>query len=135
MASTSEQGLSQWGPSEHGLRLGLRAEPRESDRGTDVVAVVINESEEPHYLGGDFDLLVRSRDGRRSVVGGPRSGERIPITPGDEFEFASWRLSEETIEPGSYVCVLIYHPEKGSPVQSGEVAVSVESTASSETTP
>lgn len=133
MASASEQELWRWGPTEHGLRVGLRAESREGDHGTDVVAAVVNESDDAHYLGGDFDLLIRSLDGQPNIVGGPRSGEAIPITPGEELEFASWRLSEDTLEPGTYVCVLIYRPEKGPPVQSGEVAVSVESTSPSET--
>jgi hypothetical protein len=115
--------LLQWGHMESGLRLGLRATKPIAGGGVDVVAAVENKSDQPHFFGGDFSLQI---DGQPDIMSGPRSGEPIPIIPGETLEFASWRLDEETLGPGGHVVVVVYEPEGGHPIASGKVEVSIE---------
>ena len=115
-----------WGKPLSGLRVGLRAENPGSRDGIEVVGVARNDSTSVRYLGPEFNLYIKSDRGHFDSVGGPRSAEPIPLTPGEEIEFANWRLSPRTVTPGRYTCVLVYEPEHGSQLASGEIEVSVE---------
>ena len=120
-----EDGSWQWGREDSGLTVGLRLNRRSTGGGIDIVGAALNKSHKPHYLSGEYSLQVKSVDGQPNIIGGPRSGEPIPITPGQEVEFASWRLREDALEPGHYSFVLIYRSESGHQIESGKVDLSV----------
>ena len=56
---------------------------------------------------------------------GPRSRESIALTPGQQVEFAVWRLSDDTFDPGRYLVAVTYEPAGLQPIQSGALDVSI----------
>lgn len=124
MHSPLERTEWHWGRSISGLRLGLRA-ARKWAGGMDVVAAVLNESPTLRQLGGNFRLQISSSNGPPEVIVGPRSTESIPLTPGEEVAFATWRLSEDTFNPGHYLVAVIYEPVGLQPIQSGTLDVTI----------
>lgn len=115
----------QWGGSISGLRLGLRAGRRLAGRGMDVVAALLNETPTLRRVGGNFRLQISSSSGPPEVIMGPRSRETIALTPGEEVEFAIWRLSNETFNPGHYLVAVTYEPAGLRPIHSGTLDVSI----------
>ena len=91
----------------------------------DVVAALMNESPTLRQVEGNFRLQISSSGGPPEVIMGPRSTESIALTPGDHVEFAVWRLSDDTFNPGNYVVAVTYEPAGLQPVQSGNLDVSI----------
>ena len=114
-----------WGWSISGLRLGLRVGRRLAGRGMDVVAALLNESPTLRQVQGNFRLQIASSGGPPEVIMGPRSTDSVALIPGEEVEFAIWRLSDETFEPGRYVVSVTYEAAGLQPIDSGTLDVSI----------
>ena len=120
-----ERSAWHWGRSISGLRLGLRAGRRLAGHGMDVVAALLNESPSPRQVAGNFRLQISSSSGPPEVVMGPRSIDSIALTPGEQVEFAIWRLSDDTFTPGHYVVAVTYEAAGLQPIHSETVDVSI----------
>ena len=114
-----------WGRSISGLRLGLRAGRRLPGRGMDVVAALLNESSTQRQIDGNFRLQLSSSIGPPEVIMGPRHPGSIGLTPGEEVEFAIWRLSDDTFNAGRYRVAVTYEPAGLQPIQSGTLDVPI----------
>jgi hypothetical protein len=91
----------------------------------DVVAALLTESPTPRQVGGNFRLQMSSSSGPPEVILGPRFPGSIALTPGEEVEFAIWRLSDDAFNPGHYLVAVTYEPEGLQPIQSGTLDVSI----------
>jgi hypothetical protein len=91
----------------------------------DVVAGLLNESATLRQVGGNFRLQISSSTGPPEVIMGPRSRELIALAPGKEVQFAIWRLSDDTFNPGHYVVAVTYEPAGLQPIQSGTLDISI----------
>jgi hypothetical protein len=91
----------------------------------DVVAALLNESATLRQVAGNFRLQISSSSGPPEVIMGPRSTESIALTPGEEVQFAIWRLGSDTFNPGHYVVAVTYEPAGLQPIQSGTLGVAI----------
>ena len=110
-----------WGEAHSGWRFGLRAQVHAAAPVVDLVAIARNEAGQEQGLSGSFFLQIASNGVQEEFRGGPRSGAPVPFAPGEEMEFASWRITTSDLDPGRHACVLVYEMDPESTIHSGSV--------------